>query len=155
MALRMCIVALLVLLASGGVTLQMAWKEVANPTTPTQAQAEPFDAFDCSNFAYQEDAQVHLLPGDPSNLDPDNDGKACDNLPRRQPTTSPPATPSPNPTATATASPIATTSPTASASATPNPLMGSGGPKYGPVPLMPGGRCPKEYPVKRGDGCYH
>ena len=57
-------------------------------------------------------------------------------------TTSPPATVS------------ATASPTSTASSTPNPLLGAGGPRYGPVPQLPGGRCPSEYPVKRGDGCY-
>lgn len=50
------------------------------------------------------------------------------------------------------------TSPPATASATagpiPNALLGAGGPRYGPVPYLPGGRCPSEYPVKRGDGCY-
>ena len=35
-----------------------------------------------------------------------------------------------------------------------NNLMNSGGPKYGPVPLMPGGGCPVEYPHQRGDLCY-
>jgi hypothetical protein len=48
----------------------------------------------------------------------------------------------------------ATTSPTSTANPTPNPLLGAGGARYGPLPLLPGGRCPFEYPVKRGDGCY-
>ena len=30
----------------------------------------------------------------------------------------------------------------------------AGGPESGPVPLMPGGGCPVEYPVKRADLCY-
>lgn len=34
------------------------------------------------------------------------------------------------------------------------PLFQSGGPEDGPVPLMPGGGCPPEYPVEKGDGCY-
>ena len=34
------------------------------------------------------------------------------------------------------------------------PLFESGGPKVGPVPPMPGGGCPPEYPVEKGDGCY-
>ena len=33
-------------------------------------------------------------------------------------------------------------------------LMESGGPQEGPVPTMPGGGCPAEYPVVRVDGCY-
>ena len=31
---------------------------------------------------------------------------------------------------------------------------GAGRPERGPVPLMPGGGCPEEYPVERGDACY-
>ena len=34
------------------------------------------------------------------------------------------------------------------------PLFTSGGPEDGPVPPMPGGGCPPEYPVEKDDGCY-
>ena len=34
------------------------------------------------------------------------------------------------------------------------PLFESGGPEDGPVPRMPGGGCPEEFPVEKGDGCY-
>ena len=34
------------------------------------------------------------------------------------------------------------------------PLMNAGGPTMGPVPLMPGGGCPEEYPVLRHEACY-
>lgn len=34
------------------------------------------------------------------------------------------------------------------------PLFTSGGPEDGPVPPMPSGDCPPEYPVEKGDGCY-
>ena len=37
--------------------------------------------YDCSDFANQAQAQAHLLPGDPHNLDGDGDGRACDSLP--------------------------------------------------------------------------
>jgi hypothetical protein len=37
--------------------------------------------YDCADFANQAEAQEHLLPGDPYNLDGDNDGKACELLP--------------------------------------------------------------------------
>lgn len=33
-------------------------------------------------------------------------------------------------------------------------LLKAGGPTSGPVPLMPGRGCPKEYPVRRGEACY-
>ena len=57
---------------------------------------------------------------------------------------------------TSTASPSPTTSsPSPStASPTPDPLMEAGGPAAGPVPLMPGGGCPEEYPVQRHGACY-
>ena len=45
----------------------------------------------------------------------------------------------------------------ASASPTPQPprdLFNAGGPSNGPVPLMPEGGCPREYPVKHNGLCY-
>jgi hypothetical protein len=45
----------------------------------------------------------------------------------------------------------------ASASPTPQPprdLFNAGGPTNGPVPLMPDGGCPEEYPVKHDGLCY-
>lgn len=38
----------------------------------------------------------------------------------------------------------------------PNPgtLMEAGGPMDGPLPKMPGGDCPEEFPVEKGEGCY-
>ena len=41
---------------------------------------------------------------------------------------------------------------------TPSPpdgaLMSAGGPSEGPVPKMPGGECPKEFPLEKEEGCY-
>jgi hypothetical protein len=50
-------------------------------------------------------------------------------------------------------------SPPSSASASPTPqrprdLFNAGGPSNGPVPLMPDGGCPKEFPVKHNGLCY-
>jgi hypothetical protein len=48
------------------------------------AMASPAPAaadYDCSDFATQEEAQEHLLPGDPDGLDADGDGIACEDLP--------------------------------------------------------------------------
>ena len=123
---------------------------MANPTTPAEAQTA--DLYDCNNFQSQEQAQAHLLPGDPYNLDPDKDGIPCEDLPPSQATSSP--DPSPSATASSTASPTTSASPTASASASPGSLIDSGGSKSGPVPLMLDGSCPKEYPVERGGACY-
>src|SRR5215217_3654265 len=43
------------------------------------------DTLNCSDFTYQEDAQAELDrdPSDPHNLDANNDGIACENLPSR------------------------------------------------------------------------
>ena len=37
---------------------------------------------------------------------------------------------------------------------TPAPQFKAGGSEAGPVPLMPSGGCPKEFPVKQGNACY-
>lgn len=47
-------------------------------STPALAQDR-----NCDDFTYQEEAQAALQPGDPSNLDNDSDGVACESLPRR------------------------------------------------------------------------
>ncbi|MEJ5915348.1 excalibur calcium-binding domain-containing protein [Pseudokineococcus sp. 1T1Z-3] len=48
------------------------------------ALATSGDPFDCDDFATQEEAQAELDrdPGDPSGLDADDDGVACEDLPR-------------------------------------------------------------------------
>lgn len=33
-------------------------------------------------------------------------------------------------------------------------LLEAGGPEQGPIPLMPNGSCPKEYPIQQGTACY-
>jgi hypothetical protein len=33
-------------------------------------------------------------------------------------------------------------------------LLDAGGPSSGPLPLMPDGGCPKEFPTKRDGACY-
>jgi hypothetical protein len=70
--------------------------------------------------------------------------------------TTPPPTTSPTPK---TPSPTTDASPPSSASASPNPepprdLFNAGGPSNGPVPLMPDGDCPVEFPVQQNRRCY-
>ena len=36
----------------------------------------------------------------------------------------------------------------------PTPSLNAGGPEDGPLPLMPSGSCPKEYPEVRDNACY-
>jgi hypothetical protein len=163
MALRMFIVALLVLAC--GFTLRVAWEEIADPTTPAFAQT---DQYDCESFGSQQSAQAELERdlSDPSNLDPDADGIACEEHDYGggggggSPTASPKKTiSSPKktvPRSQVISSPTATASPQATISSQPRDttVLDSGGPERGRVPLMPGGGCPSEYPVERGGACY-
>jgi hypothetical protein len=119
------------------------------------------DLFDCSDFESQEDAQEQLLDGDPYALDEDGDGTACNEvgveLAAQQ-------------TEAASqysgeeeyqyadeyqygslASSSSTDSDATTASGT---LLEAGGPKTGPVPTMPGGGCPDEFPTEKDGACY-
>ena len=49
-------------------------------TEPTSS-VTPDDAYDCTDFQTQEEAQFYLAPGDPYALDEDGNGLACENLP--------------------------------------------------------------------------
>jgi micrococcal nuclease len=77
----------------------------------------------------------------------------------QQPTTPQPAAPqptTPQPAAPQSATPPPAT-PQPAPPATPfgdRTVLDSGGPENGPVPLMPGGGCPVEYPTQRGNVCY-
>jgi len=65
-----------------------------------------------------------------------------------------PTTASPAPETTTTTAPPSPTSATPGPTQSRDPLMDAGGPTAGPVPLMPDGGCPQEYPVRRDDACY-
>jgi len=138
-------------------------------TTPAYAQDEdPTVGDDCGDFRSQAEAQAELRrdPSDPNVLDEDDgpdDGIACETYPYDDPARD--ETP-----VLAVAEDGGTTG-TGSASggredrddrgAQRNPrrdrngdLLESGGPRHGPIPVVPGEPCPKEYPVARDDGCY-
>jgi hypothetical protein len=73
--------------------LSAAWTLSSAPT------AQALD-YDCSDFSSQSQAQGYLLPGDPYNLDGDNDGTACEDLPCPCSSSAPPPpTPPPAPVA--------------------------------------------------------
>ena len=65
---------------------------------------------------------------------------------------------SPKPPGSASASaPASTPAPASPSRKQPKPdrnLFESGGPTSGPLPLMPNGGCPREFPVQRGKACY-
>ena len=145
-------VIVVMLVIAAGMVARVTYEQLANPTTPAFAQ----DQYDCASFGSQASAQAELErdPSDPSNLDADDDGQACEDYDYGTGVNS-----SPLPDTTSRASPTSSPSPSssASASATPQPdrnLFDSGGPEKGPVPLMPDGGCPVEYPTQRGDLCY-
>ena len=148
--------------------------------SPAFAQDEdPRTGLDCNNYNSQAEAQAALRedPSDPNVLDEDpgpDDGIACETTPYDDPArdeipvaaavgngaSSPPSTiiTTPPPTNTITP-PTTTASPPSSASASPTPrppedLFNSGGPSNGPVPLMPDGSCPVEFPVEQNGRCY-
>lgn len=85
---------------------------------------------DCDDFSTQQEAQAALDadPSDPNNIDQDGNGNPCEdaNLPNGSGGSAQQA----------------------------DDLLNAGGPTLGPVPIMPGGRCPEEYPVKRDDACH-
>jgi hypothetical protein len=132
----------------------------------------------CEDFDTQAEAQDEL-DTDPSlsdTLDSNDNGEACDEVFGDSPgessggsqsgsssgagasaggTTT--GAPKKSPAAPKTPSPAPKTPPPA-----PNPppvrdegeLMQAGGPSAGPVPMMPGGGCPKEFPQERDGACY-
>ncbi len=51
---------------------------LASAAPPASAAATDYD---CADFANQAEAEEYLLPGDPYNLDGDDDGVACEDLP--------------------------------------------------------------------------
>ncbi len=130
---RMLVLAALVLVS--GFMLRLALHDLVRPVPkPAVAQSvQEGDLYDCPDFATQPQAQAQLLPGDPYGLDADSDGQACDSLPG------------------GTTTGGTTTGPLDGGN---DDLFNSGGPKHGPVPLMPDGGCPVEYPLERADLCY-
>lgn len=124
-----------------GFALRVAWESLDAPAE-AQSVAEG-DRYDCGDCAYQEQAQrfYDRDPSDPYGLDGQigeayegQQGVACEELPSRSQgagggTGAPPLT-------------------------LPRDLLKSGGLENGPVPLMPDGGCPVEYPVERGNVCY-
>jgi excalibur calcium-binding domain-containing protein len=62
----------------GGLVLGLAVALIALSALPSTAAARDYD---CADFNNQAEAEEYLLPGDPYNLDGDNDGVACEDLP--------------------------------------------------------------------------
>ncbi len=94
----------IVLVLAAGFVLRVTYEQLINPSTPALAQE---DQYDCPSFGSQESAQAELErdPRDPNNLDPNNDGRACEDYDYGSTSGANSASP------TSTASPTTTSSP--------------------------------------------
>lgn len=167
-------VALTVLMLLMGLGLLAAWELM--PYADAQNEEE---LLFCEDFDSQAEAQQYLRedPSDPDELDEEegeDDGIACETFsydnpeedlnpvtaaidepetmsgaqPKTTPTLPPPPSPSPPPPRPPAPSPSPPPGPN------PGTLMEAGGSVTGPVPRMPDGSCPKEFPQERSGVCY-
>jgi hypothetical protein len=140
----------LVLLA--GLISRVTYEQLIHPREPAAAQSNQYD---CASFGSQQSAQGELErnPSDPNDLDPDGNGRACDDYDYSASTTTQ-SSPSPSSTSPSSPSP---NSPSPSSKPRPQGdrnLLDAGGPTKGPAPLMPDGGCPPEFPTKHKNLCY-
>src|SRR5215216_1922179 len=138
-------VVLVALLLVGGLVVRVVWE----PSFDEPAFAQ--DVLNCDQFNSQADAQAFLRrhPSDPSRLDEDDgqdDGIAC------EVTDFPDSTRDERPVLPGTTTGGTTTGGTTTGGTPidhgPGNLFNSGGSPHGPVPLMPDGGCPVEYPIE-------
>jgi hypothetical protein len=110
---------------------------------PQTQQASPAERQFALTFL-QAFAQGLLDEGAPeaARLDPDGNGIACDEF----------LSAGGQSTSTSTAQPQPTTA--GGSQSRYGNLFEAGGPSSGPVPLMPNGSCPREFPTMRDGACY-
>ncbi len=110
------------------------------------------DLFDCSDFDSRDDAQQQLLDGDPYMLDEDGDGIACNEEDIELAAT---RTEEEQYSGDDQYGSLSASDTTPSSRDTPSEtLLEAGGPTDGPVPPMPGGGCPAEFPIAKEARCY-
>lgn len=124
--------ALAVLLVSAVFAVRLSWEHA-----PAAFAQDASDPCDCADFDTQEEAQTEY-DSDPSGLDADGDGEACEELPSGG------GAPDPSPSPSSSLGQYQYD----------DDLLESGGPEDGAAPLMPGGSCPEEFPVARGGACH-
>jgi hypothetical protein len=133
-----------------GFTARVGWELVDRPAPDvgTRVAVAQTGDLNCADFATQAEAQAVLDadPSDPNNLDADNDGVACEDLPGG---TGDGITVGGGTSAGGQYDDTANQVQYGS-----DDLLEAGGPATGPVPLMPDGGCPEEYPVEDVGGCY-
>ena len=115
-------------------------------TDPETQQASPAERQFVRAFL-QAFVQGLLDQGAPgaSRLDPDGNGVACDELLSAG---------AGQPASASSASPQPSFAGGSQSSSRYGHLYDAGGPSSGPVPLMPGGSCPREFPTMRDGACY-
>ena len=165
MTLRLLVVGLVLL---AGLVSRVTYEQLIHPRERAAAQSNQYD---CASFGSQQSAQAELErdPSDPNDLDPDGNGRACDDYSASTtnnttngtatPSSPSPSSPSPSTTSPSTTSPSSPSASSPSPSSKPSPLgdrnlLDAGGPTKGPVPLMPDGGCPPEFPTKHKNLCY-
>jgi endonuclease YncB( thermonuclease family) len=148
--------------------------ELFNETLVEQGYAEvtifaPNDKYEDRLLAAQEEAQAEGIgiwaesgcsysAGDPepTSPEPTTPEPTTPEPTTPEPTTPEPTTPEPTmpePTAPEPTTPIPI-SPDGGGGRDRSGLFRAGGPAAGPVPVMPGGDCPAEFPVKQGGACH-
>ena len=152
MTLRLLVVGLVLL---AGLVSRVTYEQLIHPRLPAAAQSNQYN---CASFGSQQSAQAELErdPSDPYDLDPDNNGSACDDYDYSASTTSNTTT---STTRQSSASPSSASPSSTSPTSNPRPqgdrnLLDAGGPTNGPAPLMPDGTCPPEFPTKHKNLCY-
>ena len=158
-----------------GTCLRVRDSRRSSYTSAQAQQRDPRPGINCRDFNSQAEAQQYLNENqDDSDVidnNPGGDGIACETYPYTNParaevpviydgnddispppnetTTAPPPSPSPFPPLRSTLQPQPLPSDDDLGT-----LMNAGGTTNGPVPLMPDGSCPQEYPAKQASACY-
>jgi hypothetical protein len=105
--------------------------------------------------------RLELSPSDPSQeyvvtvyeCDPSS-GESTIPSPSHPPSPPPRPTPAPSPSPPPTPRPTPPPQPAPAPPPDSGTLFKAGGPTTGPMPVMPSGKCPREFPDKRGGACY-
>lgn len=153
------LMAFVVVVAAWVLADRNGWSLLLGSTSAAYAQEEGND----------DEGPLGKLPPEAKDAIPPELGDLIGNLPDEPGgDTSPPGTTSPDTTSPDTTSPGPSAPPRPSPSPPPPPprpdppsppppsppLMKAGGTSEGPAPMMPGGGCPKEFPLERGGACY-
>lgn len=127
-----------------------------DPNTGTFDVESPPGRYSLDIRPSSPDSEYTVEPAECTGASPAGGGDTTGPAPQPSPPP-PPPTPQPPPSPTPQPPPPPPRPqppPLPSPSSPPAPPFNAGGPQEGPVPLMPDGGCPKEFPVKRGGACY-